>query len=127
MSFSDICWQASLETFFGMGLIVGPLLGGLVFQSGGYDAPFIVTGLLFFTAALVILSVMPNPTSLSSNKDSIAILLTDDTKPAEEGFSIFSVIKIPVVALAAFGVFASASSAGFINATLEPHIRQVLN
>ena len=35
---------ASLETFFGLGLIVGPSVGGALYEAGGYVLPFAVLG-----------------------------------------------------------------------------------
>lgn len=55
---------ASLETFFGLGLIVGPMVGGLLYQMGGYFLPFVTLGLLLFSTAVITLCVLPkhNPT-----------------------------------------------------------------
>jgi hypothetical protein len=51
--------QATLETFFGLGLIVGPTLGGLLYQYGGYMAPFTVLGTLLFAASLLTYAILP--------------------------------------------------------------------
>lgn len=75
---------------------------------------------------MVILSTMPYPTQTLTSHPTGGF----DAKIPEESdsssFSLLSVLKIPGVMLAVFGVFAAASSAGFVNATLEPHIRQVM-
>lgn len=44
---------------------------------------------------------------------------------AAEGFVVFRVLKIKGVLFSAFGVLAGACSTGFLNSTLEPHLRQV--
>ncbi len=51
--------QACLETFFGLGLIVGPTLGGYFFQLGGYMLPFTVLGVLLITAAFFTYALLP--------------------------------------------------------------------
>lgn len=50
---------ASLETFFGLGLIVGPMVGGFLYQLGGYFLPFVTLGLLLFLTAVITLCVLP--------------------------------------------------------------------
>jgi hypothetical protein len=84
---------------------------------GGYQAPFIATGLILLFIAIIISSVMPTP--------QVSPEIEERTKPPSKGYSVFAVLRIPGVMLSAFGVFAAASSTGFINATLEPHIRSV--
>lgn len=53
---------ASLETFFGLGLIVGPMVGGALYAVGGYYLPFLVLGLLLFSAACLTWCVLPKHT-----------------------------------------------------------------
>ena len=35
---------AILETFFGIGMIVGPTVGGALYQVGGFTLPFVSLG-----------------------------------------------------------------------------------
>lgn len=50
---------ASLETFFGLGLIAGPMIGASLYQIGGFFLPFGTLGSLLFTTAIVIFFVLP--------------------------------------------------------------------
>lgn len=50
---------ASLETFFGLGLIVGPMVGGFLYQLGGYFLPFVTLGLLLFSTAVITMCILP--------------------------------------------------------------------
>lgn len=50
---------ASLETFFGLGLIVGPMVGGFLYQLGGYFLPFATLGLLLFSTAIITACILP--------------------------------------------------------------------
>ena len=52
-------WQACLETFFGLGLIVGPTLGGFLFQVGGYMLPFSVLGGLLILSSFLTYFLLP--------------------------------------------------------------------
>ncbi len=52
--------QASLEFFFGIGLIVGPTRGGYLFQVGGYILPFAVFGAARIVASLLTYRLLPS-------------------------------------------------------------------
>jgi len=99
---------ATLETFFGLGLIVGPTLGGLLYQYGGYMAPFTVLGTLLFAASLLTYAILPGCEYADI--------------PTEGG--LLKALRIPSVLLASYSVLAAAVSIGFLSATLEPHLRQ---
>ncbi|XP_012275314.1 MFS-type transporter SLC18B1 [Orussus abietinus] len=101
---------ASLETFFGLGLIVGPTVGGALYQIGGYTTPFAVLGSALFLAAVMTAFVLP----VHNNDD-------HDTQN-HGGFT--KVLKIPGVMVAAASIIATSMSIGFLQATLEPHLRQ---
>jgi MFS family permease len=48
-----------LETFFGLGLITGPTVGGALYQVGGYTTPFVVMGAALFLSAVMTALVLP--------------------------------------------------------------------
>lgn len=50
---------ASLETFFGLGLIAGPMVGGTLYQIGGYFLPFGTLGSLLFVTAIITFCILP--------------------------------------------------------------------
>lgn len=50
---------ASLETFFGLGLIVGPMVGGVLYSLGGYYLPFVTLGMLLFSTAVLTMCILP--------------------------------------------------------------------
>ena len=37
---------AILETFFGIGMIVGPTVGGALYEAGGFTLPFVSLGMV---------------------------------------------------------------------------------
>ncbi|XP_037082981.1 MFS-type transporter SLC18B1-like [Pollicipes pollicipes] len=101
---------ASLETFFGIGLIVGPTVGGALYQVGGYTLPFVsLGGVLFFTAILTFI-VLPKHDDHSC-KDG-------------KGGGVRKALRVPGIAVAAFSIVSASSSIGFIQALMEPHLRQ---
>lgn len=100
---------ASLETFFGLGLIVGPTVGGALFQIGGFITPFVVLGSALFLAAVMTAFVLP----VHENNEEVT--------HHNGGFS--AVLKIPGVMVATASIIATSMSIGFLQATLEPHLR----
>ncbi|XP_046741786.1 MFS-type transporter SLC18B1-like [Diprion similis] len=100
---------ASLETFFGLGLIVGPTVGGALYQIGGYTTPFAVLGSALFLAAVMTSFVLPTHGQSA-----------EDTQLAG-GF--LRVLRIPGVMVASASIIATSMSIGFLQATLEPHLR----
>nr|CAH7734219.1 unnamed protein product [Callosobruchus chinensis] len=102
---------ASLETFFGLGLIVGPTVGGALFQVGGYSLPFAVMGSALFMSAVITAFVLPKH---------------DEGTDREIGVSILKALKIPGVLLASASIIVTSTSIGFLQATLEPHLRHFM-
>uniref|UniRef100_U5EXX6 Putative mfs-type transporter n=1 Tax=Corethrella appendiculata TaxID=1370023 RepID=U5EXX6_9DIPT len=102
---------ASLETFFGLGLIVGPMVGGALYSIGGYYLPFVVLGSALFITAILTLCVLPKHES--------------ERPPANhKNTSMTKVLKIPGVGVCSLAISATSASIGFLSATLEPHLRQ---
>lgn len=99
----------TLETFFGLGIIAGPTIGGALYEVGGYTLPFVSLGILLLVGSVVTFFVLP-PQDVDISFDKVPSLL--------------SVLKIPSVTIAATCLFISAASIGFLSATLEPHLRQ---
>ncbi|XP_023933722.1 MFS-type transporter SLC18B1 [Bicyclus anynana] len=101
---------ASLETFFGLGLIVGPMLGGALYNWGGYSLPFAVLGSTLFLTAILCYLTLPKTFD------------DEDIKPT--GPTMMSLLRIPGVLLAAISIICTSMSIGFLQATLEPHLRE---
>lgn len=101
---------ASLETFFGLGLIVGPTVGGALYQVGGYTTPFVVLGGALFLTALMTIFALPDH--------------GDHDLESQTGASLLEILRIPGVFLAAISIMVTSLTIGFLSATLEPHLRQ---
>ncbi|KAM9679331.1 MFS-type transporter SLC18B1 isoform 2-T2 [Dama dama] len=50
----------SLETFSGLGLVLGPPLGGFLYQSFGYEVPFIFLGCIVLLMVPLNMCILPN-------------------------------------------------------------------
>ncbi|XP_031635740.1 MFS-type transporter SLC18B1-like [Contarinia nasturtii] len=101
---------ASLETFFGLGLIVGPMVGGILYQFGGYFLPFATLGMLLFMTAVITMCVLPRH--------------NEQLQQGHSNASILTLLKIPGMVICAMSIMATSASIGFLGATLEPHLRQ---
>ncbi|XP_012693506.2 MFS-type transporter SLC18B1 isoform X2 [Clupea harengus] len=90
-----------MEIFTGLGLILGPPIGGWLYQAFGYEIPFIVLGCLLF------LMVPFN----------IWLLPSQDAYPTGDSFfRLCAIGKIPIIC---FVVLTLSSGLGFLDATLS--------
>jgi len=100
---------AILETFFGLGMIVGPTVGGALYEAGGFTLPFVTLGSILVGATIFTTIILPHS--------------TDSSGATTEKPSMLRALKVPSIVMACYSVACSASSLGFIQATLEPHLR----
>lgn len=101
---------AALETCFGVGLIVGPTVGGALYEVGGYTLPFVCMGTVLLTAATVTFFTLP--AAEASNSENL-----------HGGAHMIRLLKVPAISLSALAIVSASVSIGFIQATLEPHLR----
>ncbi|NXF96704.1 S18B1 protein, partial [Eubucco bourcierii] len=91
----------SLEIFTGLGLVLGPPLGGFLYQSFGYEVPFITLG------CVVLLLVPVN----------MYILPKYDSIPSKESF--WKLVLLPKVVLLCFNIFSLSACLGFLDPTMS--------
>ncbi|CAN7995058.1 unnamed protein product, partial [Ixodes hexagonus] len=99
---------SSLKTSFSVGMIVGPTVGGFLYDLGGYTTPFAVCGGLGLSSTLVTLFIIPNTVDKM------------DSGPT----NLRHFWSGPMVYLYGLAIFGSYACAGFNSATMEPHLRQ---
>uniref|UniRef100_A0A8C2JJZ2 Solute carrier family 18 member B1 n=1 Tax=Cyprinus carpio TaxID=7962 RepID=A0A8C2JJZ2_CYPCA len=107
-----------MEIFTGLGLILGPLLGGWLYQSFGYEIPFVFTGCLLFATVPLNLWILPSfdVCLFHSNIDAV---------PSQNSFlRLCTRIKILLIC---FVVFMLSSGIGFLDATLSIFAIEKLN
>ncbi|XP_076013766.1 MFS-type transporter SLC18B1-like [Genypterus blacodes] len=90
-----------LEIFTGLGLILGPPIGGWLFHSFGYEVPFL------FLGCFVLIMVPIN----------IYILPSIETNPTNDSF--FGLLTYVKVILICYVIFMLSSGLGFLDATLS--------
>lgn len=59
----DASWQSIVETSVGLGLSLGPAIGGFLYSIGGYGLPFFVLGGIMLTNIPICLLLVPDSKS----------------------------------------------------------------
>ncbi|XP_040206383.1 MFS-type transporter SLC18B1 isoform X2 [Rana temporaria] len=90
-----------LEIFTGLGLILGPPIGGLLYQTFGYEVPFIAIGCIVF--AMVPLNIF--------------ILPKYDSVPSKSSF--WALVKLPKMMVMCFTIFSLSSCLSFLDPTMS--------
>ncbi|KAK9879737.1 hypothetical protein WA026_006797 [Henosepilachna vigintioctopunctata] len=98
-----------LETFVGMGMSAGPAIGGLLFAVGGFGLPFYVVGFITIVIAPMNIYLIP-----SFEKYTIE----------RKGGSFTKLLQLPSVLVTCLILVVVAATWGFLDPTLEPHLRQ---
>nr|XP_045015169.1 MFS-type transporter SLC18B1 isoform X2 [Jaculus jaculus] len=101
----------SLEVFSGLGLVVGPPLGGFLYQSFGYEVPFIFLGCIVLLMIPLNLCILPNY----------------ESDPGEHSF--WKLVTLPKVSFIALIITSLSSCFGFLDPilslfVLEKHLRK---
>ncbi|XP_054157220.1 MFS-type transporter SLC18B1-like [Oppia nitens] len=99
---------STLQTFFGLGLILGPTLGGALYQLGGYMLPFIVLGSFLLLGGVAIFLLIEIEIKTSQQKSGNFLEFISDSGTL----------------LDALAIAMSLNFIGFNAVTLEPHLRQ---
>lgn len=69
-----------IETSFGVGMMIGPSFGGFLYDVGGFNLPFYITGSLLVVSSCVTLAVQKSQTRSSETSNSPTITLDSTTK-----------------------------------------------
>lgn len=99
---------ALLETCFGLGLILGPTVGGALYSAGGYWLPFVALGAFLLMGGGV----------------TACCLAKVDRTGHSTSSNIFAFLADFGILLDALAIASSLNFIGFNAATLEPHLRQ---
>ncbi|XP_017769285.1 PREDICTED: MFS-type transporter SLC18B1-like [Nicrophorus vespilloides] len=98
-----------LETFVGLGMSAGPAIGGFLYAIGGFGLPFYVVGTITLCVAPLNVFLLPSSKECNVNMKS---------------GSFRSILKIPSVIVTCFIIALVSTTWGFLDPTLEPHLRQ---
>ncbi|KAJ8684416.1 hypothetical protein QAD02_020208 [Eretmocerus hayati] len=99
---------STVKTFFGLGLIVGPTIGGALYELKGYTLPFAVLGSVLLLIAIATAFILPDGGVNSTSSDT--------------GGNLKDMIRIPGLFTSIISIVSASISIGFISATLEPHL-----
>ncbi|ODM97535.1 MFS-type transporter SLC18B1 [Orchesella cincta] len=123
--------MALLEVSYGIGHIVGPALGGTMYQIGGYSLPFAVIGSLLVSSSIATYFFFPGLKEINVKSETALESFEVPSQEVESsppvvlgGFSIFRILKIPVIAIAAYSIIAAMTSVGVLSCNLEHHLEQ---
>ncbi|KAL5236600.1 hypothetical protein ACI65C_004010 [Semiaphis heraclei] len=104
-----------LETFVGLGMSVGPAIGGLLSSVGGYAMPFFVVGLLMVATVPLHIYLMPP--------------IRDDVKASQAVGSrskgIVKLLIIPSAFVVGAVITVTSNFWASLDPTLEPHLREM--
>lgn len=98
-----------LETFVGLGMSIGPALGGILFSVGGFGLPFYTLGVLMVTIVPVNLCLLPSGDACNMEKKTGSLL---------------ELIQVPSVIMISLVIVVISNIWGFLDPTLEPHLRE---
>ena len=99
-----------VEMSFGVGMILGPTVGGALYQLGGFTLPFTVLG-----SVLVVQAVLSSFT-LPPMKE------REEEEENSGEFGLCKALQLPPVMLAVLSVFSGSVAVGALQATLERHL-----
>ncbi|CAG0914227.1 unnamed protein product [Notodromas monacha] len=91
-----------------VGQLLGPVVGGALYEAGGFKMPFLVMGVVQMCMALPARLLLPN--------------YEEDGEDEKEPTSIFSILSIPTIWIALCNIISSTMSNGFLSIMLEPQI-----
>ncbi|KAL7632074.1 UNVERIFIED_CONTAM: hypothetical protein RMT77_017615 [Armadillidium vulgare] len=109
--FDDIATvMACFESCLGIGLIIGPSIGGVLYEYGGFTIPFLVTGLMILFVGVLTLFIK------SSKRDLYFTIKYRDA---------CSLITKPECLLAIWSLCAASFATGFGDATISSHLNHL--
>lgn len=100
-----------VETSVGLGLSLGPAVGGFLYSIGGYGLPFFVLG-------GIMLATIPMCMCIIRESNNYKVIKS----PLKSYIKIFTISK---VAINGFVIVILAQLLSFLDPTMEPHLRQI--
>ena len=98
-----------IDTTIGLGEIVGPFIGGLLYTLGGFFLPFVTLGITLILATVLVELLLP--------------LFNVASQETQDKPSLRNITKVPNVLTILYVVVCAASGESFLFPLLEPHLR----
>ncbi|XGW34919.1 hypothetical protein V3C99_018738 [Haemonchus contortus] len=95
-----------METFAGLGYTAGPVIGGILYEFGGFQVPFLVLGAILIVATALGWWLIEN--------------YKDDDVGGSKG--MVAMLRIPVIWIMVYAVVVCAISLSFLDPTLSAHL-----
>lgn len=111
---------ATVETTSGLGNFIGPLLGGILIENGGYMLPFIVVGCVIFLVSVMSVFVLPEPKGYETTNCETSCIESDDDRSQ---ITVWELLKNLAFSLYLYIDIATCFAYGFFLVTLEFHLR----
>ncbi|XP_064652548.1 MFS-type transporter SLC18B1-like [Lineus longissimus] len=99
-----------LETFAGVGLMVGPAIGGFLYAAWGFPLPFIVIGVVMFLILILNWILLPGG--------------IEDAGLDVKSTPVIKLLRIPSILLVCLSLVVSASIWAILDPILEPHLQE---
>jgi len=96
-----------METFAGLGYTAGPVIGGILYEYGGFQLPFFVLGGIMLFASLCSIFIVEE--------------IEEASEPSTPGF-LRGILKIPFIWILMSAVVLSSVSLYFLDPTLSDHV-----
>ncbi|TKR80659.1 hypothetical protein L596_014698 [Steinernema carpocapsae] len=96
-----------METFAGLGYMLGPVVGGVLYEYGGFQLPFFVLGGVLIIAGGI----------------SCYLIEEYEDEPGEDTKGMLGMLKVPLIWIMVYAVVICAISLSFLDPTLSPHLK----
>jgi len=100
----------AMETFTGLGFMLGPPFGGILYSAGGFKLPFIVMGGLLLSILPVVLVILPKDENFLRETNSGSLL---------------QATKIPGISMIGLSILVSGLILGYLDPTFAPYMKKV--
>ncbi|KAL7631512.1 UNVERIFIED_CONTAM: hypothetical protein RMT77_008881 [Armadillidium vulgare] len=104
---------ACVTSLSSLGFIIGPAIGGILYEKGGFRLPFITIGVLIILGCGLVVCV------LRRNSENFYPILM------ETNISVWSMLKLPTGSLAVLSILGVYLNTGFIISTLETYMESL--
>lgn len=119
-----------MEIFTGLGLILGPPLGGWFYQAFGYEVPFLILGCFLMLMVPFNIYVLPSIGSIcdcqhvgsstssgKSSSDGFRAPTSAEASPSKDSF--LRLLTKPKIVVICYVIFTLSGGLGFLDATLS--------
>jgi len=96
-----------LELFTGLGFMIGPVIGGGLFELGGFTLPFVCLGSVVCIIGAV----------------SIFLLPVQNVLPVPREGSVLDLIRLPIILIVGLCLVTGTAALGFLDTTLSTHLK----